>query len=361
LDFYKLYKTCEKAYATIPQQIRFLNGRALPPLQIVFELTYRCNLTCEFCYQRREEDQLSVKHSRDELRLDEIQSIIKQTPPWTLIIFSGGEIFIRKDILEILHHTAQKRRFHIVTNGTYITSEIAEELVKMGITSVGVSIEGPEDINDGIRGRNTFSKATSATQMLIDYREKHGKRFPLLNLKTTISYDNVAHLIDIIDIAKRLSVNYCTFQIMNTSLMISGMYFHDTLDPYHMPPPQIADFPLEILEEQLNLIHQTAMEAGVKVRFLPDLTTKQILDHYACRLDIKHYLCTAPWTGLNISATGDVFPCLNHRIGNLREERLMQIWNNERYRNFRLSLMSKGQFAGCHGCCDLIPKLSQRD
>ena len=34
----------------------------------------------------------------------------------------------------------------------------------------------------------------------------------------------------------------------------------------------------------------------------------------------------------------------------------MKLWNNGKYRDFRQSLIKNGQFAGCRGCCDLVPK-----
>jgi len=356
MDLYGIYKSIERLYATVPQRLRFLKGKALPPLQLVFELTYRCNLRCEFCYQRREEDQLGVKYDRDELTADEIRSIIAQTAPWTLIIFSGGEPFVRKDAMSILEDTVRRRRCHVVTNGTCITSEIAERMVDSGLTSLGISIEGPEEVHDRVRGRNTFSEATGAVRRVVDCRRQRGKRFPLVNLKTTITSENVEHLAGIVDLTQELGADYCSFQIMNTSVMISGMYLCDRLDQYRQRPPLISDFPLHVLEDQLHLISERAARSRVKVRFSPDLSGSEILGHYANQLDMHNYMCFAPWAGINVSPRGEVFPCLNYRIGSVRERPLMELWNGERYREFRLSLLTKGQFAACQGCCDLTPR-----
>ena len=67
--------------------------------------------------------------------------------------------------------------------------------------------------------------------MLVEQKQKQGKRFPLVNLKTTINYDNVGHLTEIVNQTERLHADYCSFQIINRSLMISGMYFYDNLSP----------------------------------------------------------------------------------------------------------------------------------
>ena len=356
MNLYALYKATERLYAAGPRLLGGFDGRALPPLQVVLELTYRCNLACEFCYQRREEDQLGVRSGRDELTPDEVRSIVTQTPPWTLIILSGGELFVRRDAMDILSATVKQRRTHVVTNGTCITPEIAEQIVSIGLTSVGISIEGSREINDRVRGHNSFARAVAAVNTLLDHKRRRGTRFPLVNLKTTITTTNVGNLEEVLGLALEMGVDYCSLQIMNTSVMISGLYLHSTLEQYGQQPPPIADFPLDLLEEQLRKVKESAAKSGVRLRLSPDLTSRQIRSHYANQIDLGDYLCLSPWTGMNVSATGEVFPCLNYRIGSLRDQRLMELWNGERYREFRRSLLTKGLFAGCRGCCDLTSR-----
>lgn len=250
MDQYRIYRMIERLYGRVPQRLPFLRGWAFPPLQVVFELTYRCNLRCKFCYQRREENQLGIEFGHDELTADEIGSIVAKTAPWTLIIFTGGEPFVRRDIMSILGGTARKRRCHVVSNGTCITPEIAQELVNMGLTSLGISIEGLEQVQDTIRGSGTFAKATAAARSVIEFRKQRGKRSPLVNVKTTITAENVAHLTEIVGLTQQLGADYCSFQIMNTSTMISGMYLQNDLKPYGQQPQPIQNVPLDVLEQQ---------------------------------------------------------------------------------------------------------------
>ncbi len=356
MDLYSLYRRGESLYTGIPKHVPFLRGWALPPLQVVFELTYRCNLACEFCFQRHQEEQLGVIPSRDELTADEIQSIVAQTLPWTVITLVGGEALMRKDALAIISATASKRPCHLVTNGTLITPKIADHLVSIGLTSVGISIEGRQEVHDRVRGSGTFAKATAAARLLIEYRRKRGKKRPLVNLKTTITEGNVDHLAEIVDLTRDLDADYCTLQIMNTSVMTSGMYFHHELDQYCQPTPPIIGFPLEILRAQLSLVRERAERSRVRVRFSPNLAPSQFLRHYSSQVNMGDFSCLTPWTVANVSASGEVFPCLNYSIGNLRQHRLLTLWNSERYRTFRRLLLRDGLFAGCQGCCDLIAR-----
>ena len=355
LDLYALYRFAERSYTSVSKHLP--GGYALPPLQMVIELTYRCNLQCEMCYQRRQMEQLHLRPGgpATELSAKEIQHIVAQTPPWGLIIFTGGEPFVRSDILDILAYAARKRRCHVVTNGTRITPEIVRTLVDLRILSVGFSVDGNQVVHDSIRGiAGSFERTMAAMRELRQCRQRKGQRLPLINLKTTITASNVSDLVRIVDIAKQAGADYCTYQIVNNSLLTSGMQLSEEMAPYSDPPAPIVDFPVDMLREQLEQLDRTSSDDAPSIRFSPGIVPDEIIAHYANKLDVRSYTCGAPWSGLNVSAYGDVFPCFNYRMGNLRESTLGAIWNGHRYRNFRQVLRRQGLFAGCVGCCDLV-------
>ncbi len=353
VNYYKLYYTLEHLYTSVSR--RLPAGYALPPLQVVFELTYRCNLKCSFCYQRRQVDQLGVRASDKarELTADEIKEIIRHTPLWSLIVFTGGETLLRKDALEIIAYAAQKRRCHIVTNGTYITAEVAEALVDIGVMSVGISLDGDAQLHDKIRGvPGTFERVLQAIKDIHRFRAEKRRKWPLINIKTTISHSNVAHLHQIVAIAEEVQADFCTFQMMNNSIHISGLTTNDDLLLYTTKPAPIENFDLVTLERELAALAQPRGKKPV-IRFIPSLSPNEYVMHYDNRINPKDYWCQTPWATLNISAYGDVFPCLNYYVGNLRMEGLAKVWNNVRFRTFRQALRQNGLFPDCAGCCDL--------
>jgi MoaA/NifB/PqqE/SkfB family radical SAM enzyme len=355
LDLYTLYHFAERLYTGFSRHLP--GGYALPPLQMVIELTYRCNLKCEMCFQRRQMEQLHLRPGgpAQELSLEEIQQIIAQTPPWCLIIFTGGEPFVRTDILDILAYAAQKRRCHVVTNGARITSEFAHALVDLRVLSIGFSIDGDRALHDRIRGvEGTFDRAIAAMREVRQHRQGAGRQWPLINFKTTITASNVRDLTHIVEVARQAGADYCTYQIVNTSLLTSGLQLNDEITPYFAAPDPIEEFDLEALRSQLQHLDQMRSDSGPTIRFSPNIPPQEIVAHYANKLDVRSYTCGAPWSGVNVSAYGDVFPCFNYRIGNLRENTLPALWNGTRYRVFRRALKRQGLFAGCVGCCDLV-------
>jgi MoaA/NifB/PqqE/SkfB family radical SAM enzyme len=355
VDAYSLIASIARMYGRIPARTSLLRGWAPPPLFLVLELTYRCNLRCPYCYLLDPGRARTEDPDNAELTAQEIGSVIDQTPPWTLILLSGGEIQVRADLPEILQTVIKRRRCHIFTNGTLVTTEDAAEWVRLGVSSIAISLEGPEDVHDSLRGVGTFDRTLAGIKALVEQRTMQRKKTPRINLKTTILAGNAGCLSDCVRIAEAAGVDYCTFQVLNTTTRLGGRSLQTSLN-YSGYPPAINDFPLHLLDQQLQAIERLASTSTVKIRILPALPRSSVLSHYDNRLRIRDYNCLSPWTVSYVSPCGDVYPCLNFRAGSVREEPLRRIWNNRRYRQFRREILESGLFPDCRGCCDLLQR-----
>src|SRR5438034_2173828 len=121
------------------------------PLQIVFEVTHRCNLACEYC----------DRHTPlpNELELEEILQIIREFVEIGMIgmTLDGGDPLVRTDIDEIVDDLARLDvRIVINTNGILIPKKLAS--VKKAAL-VNVSLDGSEQYHDSMRGDGSFEKA----------------------------------------------------------------------------------------------------------------------------------------------------------------------------------------------------------
>ena len=107
------------------------------PLRVMFELTYRCNFRCRHCYVP-----YSYRKKR-ELKTKELVTILDQLAKIGCFYlgFTGGEPFMRKDIMEILWY-AKKLGFELIiyTNGSLINEEIAQELQRLAPNKVDITI-----------------------------------------------------------------------------------------------------------------------------------------------------------------------------------------------------------------------------
>jgi MoaA/NifB/PqqE/SkfB family radical SAM enzyme len=355
VDYFKTAARLIRIYGSIPRCIPFMNGRALPPLFLFLELTYRCNLRCPYCYVYPAGKKPRLAEL-EELTAAEIAHIVDQTPPWTLIFLSGGEPLVRKDFANIVERAAQKRLCHIYTNGTMISQADAEQWVAVGVSSVAFSVDGPEGVHDAIRGRGTYSSTMSAVEILSRAKRRTGKQFPLINLRSTITARNADSLTEMVCVAEKAGADYCTFQVLNHTTRLGGIDLQDNLECNLQLPP-IKAFPTHTLADQLSRLRNAASSA-IRVRILPDLPASALLSHYENRLQTRDYRCASPWTVMYVSPYGEVYPCLNYRVGNLRKQPLWKLWNGHRYRQFRLRLLRRGLFSDCRGCCDLLRRRS---
>ena len=117
---------------------------------VVWNMGRRCNLKCIHCYaQSRDieyEDELTTQQGKEL-----IDDLAQFGSP--VILFSGGEPTMRKDLPELAMHARDKgMRAVISTNGTLIDEKMAKVLKDIGLSYVGVSLDGMRETNDKFRG-----------------------------------------------------------------------------------------------------------------------------------------------------------------------------------------------------------------
>jgi len=119
------------------------------PWTVHFELTYRCNFRCRHCYTVPEE-------CGQELALSEIKRIIRELEEMGTmgLVFSGGEIFLRRDLMDILDFACKRFHVNLLTNGSYIDRERAHKLKEIGISGVEISLYGDKNFHDSLTGVN---------------------------------------------------------------------------------------------------------------------------------------------------------------------------------------------------------------
>ncbi|HLF55375.1 MAG TPA: radical SAM protein, partial [Thermoanaerobaculia bacterium] len=100
MNYTGIYRTLFDAYRALPYALG--RGRAFPPLHVFIELTYRCNVRCDFCQFFEFEDRAARKPFGDELRFEEIEAVLSELPRFSFVSFTGGELFLRRDVLDIL-------------------------------------------------------------------------------------------------------------------------------------------------------------------------------------------------------------------------------------------------------------------
>jgi len=143
---------------------------------VVWNITRRCNLKCVHCYA----------HAKDipfdnELTTEEGKGLIDDLSAFgsPVMLFSGGEPLVRKDLPQLAAYAVEKgMRAVISTNGTLITPKMARTLKEIGLSYVGISLDGMQEINDRFRGiTGAFKSALEGIKNSQDAGIKVGLRF----------------------------------------------------------------------------------------------------------------------------------------------------------------------------------------
>src|SRR6476620_6451783 len=180
------------------------------PMGAVYEATMRCNLHCEFCYVG---DLLNIEGQwREEMTLDALKRAFPDDPGLQVSL-TGGEIFMRKDIMSVLDLFREKGYAcgYLTTNGTIITEERAEalaDLAAMGfLKHISVSIDGPGELHDVARGlKGTFERTTAGLKRLQEAARRKGA--PLrVSINTTVAHESLEALDKMVDVAQELGVD----------------------------------------------------------------------------------------------------------------------------------------------------------
>ncbi len=159
---------------------------------VVWNMTRRCNLKCVHCYAQAKDIEFE-----NELSTEEGKALIDDLANYgsPVILFSGGEPTLRKDLPELAAYAREKgMRAVISTNGTLIDRDLAKRLKDVGLSYVGVSLDGIRETNDRFRGmKGAFDAALRGLHNCQEEGIKVGLRF-------TINKQNVRDIPAIFDI-----------------------------------------------------------------------------------------------------------------------------------------------------------------
>jgi 12,18-didecarboxysiroheme deacetylase len=145
---------------------------------VVWNVGQRCNLKCVHCYSQSKDEEYP-----GELNTKEAKAMLDGLAEYgaPVILFSGGEPLMRKDLMELITYAKDKGlRAVISTNGTLITEEKAEELKQFGLSYVGISLDGLKETNDKFRGvEGAFDDALQGIRNCLKLGIKVGLRFTI--------------------------------------------------------------------------------------------------------------------------------------------------------------------------------------
>jgi MoaA/NifB/PqqE/SkfB family radical SAM enzyme len=105
---------------------------------------------------------------------------------------------------------------------------------------------------------------------------------------------------------------------------------------------------------QLKTIKDKQRQMPFRVYTYPEMDPDDLARYYSAKPRYLKSTCCSRWSRVDIMPDGTVTPCLSYKVGNIRKESFMHIWNSSRYRDFRKKLNRQGAWPGCIRCCGLF-------
>ena len=170
---------------------------------VVWNMTRRCNLKCVHCYAKSEDISYDNELTHEQA-IAMIDDLAEFGVP--VLLFSGGEPLVHPRLVDYARYAVSKgMRAVISTNGTLITREKAKTLKEIGLSYVGISLDGLEETHDKFRGvKGSFQKAMKAIENCQEAGIKVGLRF-------TINKRNVQDIPGIFDLLEEKNIPRACF------------------------------------------------------------------------------------------------------------------------------------------------------
>lgn len=300
-----------------------MGARALKlgmPLSVQLDLTFRCNERCIHCYLDHED--------HGEMTTAEIRDLLDQLAAAGVFFLnlSGGEIFMRKDLFEIVAY-ARKLQFSVKlkTNAVMVREKKAARIAELGVESVQISLYShkPEVHDEITKLPGSFKRTMEGARLL----KQHGVKVSFANV---LMKHNVDDYPQVQALAAELGVGY------NVDATITPMMDGDR-----------SILALNVDAGKLEGIFRDASLTGGSTEAFcaPPPGPMPEADAY------DTLPCSAGHTAAYVSPYGEVFPCVQfpYRVGNIREQKFIDIWRDSPQLK-EVRSISVGDLQGCSSC-----------
>ena len=298
---------------------------AAPPV-VVWNFTNKCNLKCRHCYQEageRLEGELDLTH-----RLDIVDQLADEDV--FAIAFSGGEPLMDKDIWRVAERAHERSLYiSIATNGTLITSKVAQRMTESGVDYVEISLDSTRpEAHDAFRGIPGFWKR--AVQGIENAKAEGSLE---IGIASTITQMNFAEIENLIEFARNLGADkFYAFNFIPTGRGKNMVHMDLT--------PQQREEMLNILYEHYlkgDIVCLTTSPQYARVCMMNSNEQLAPSSHYSTAKGEQGRMlaefiggCGVGRAYCSIQPDGIVTPCVFMPIpvGDLKEKKFIDIWND---------------------------------
>lgn len=320
--------------------------------QGLLDVTFKCNLRCQFCGVWCDEN----PRWKNELSEDEWLRVIDDLADYGCerIYLSGGEPTILPGFGRMIKHASE--RGMVVTfnsNGTRLGHWTAE--ICSYADMVYISIDAPDERHDIIRGvEGTFERAVDGIKQLIDYKHKNGYSKPRIHISTVLSQINADCIPEMVTFADELGVDILSLHYVCASPMHSveqsilngECVSSDRFAVLDDEKLYVDADGLKAIRSGLNNIPETknVWVLADPIRSLPDESFRTGNFPIKRCVNISNVLMVMP------DGATTICPHLaNYSMGNVSDYSIRDIWESDARKQLK-SHLGKQLFPVCRNC-----------
>ncbi|PKN75747.1 MAG: hypothetical protein CVU52_05875 [Deltaproteobacteria bacterium HGW-Deltaproteobacteria-10] len=292
-----------------------------------FYITGRCNLNCDYCWQRETPESISenTKTGRNELSGDEWIKIIKSVPKLSFVGLTGGEPLIHPEFKKIIEYMGGRLPYTVNTNGVLLNEDILTKLIKYKATNLSISLDGFSDVHDLSRKRpGLFDHIVEAIGRLNTLKKKMHSAKPSLTIKTVLLDSLLERLDEFYGFCdKVLKADCLNISVMKTTAHAQYDFrtYEGLKEIRNIGTPECYKYSYsDKIPEALNNLLEISKRKKCKVLIYPRMHDKHSLE-LLFKADGKGIFdsCYIPMSLMVILADGSIIPCLSVKIANIRE------------------------------------------
>lgn len=319
------------------------------PLFVAIGDRYQCNYRCIFCewfspLVKKKRPQVT---SSDCLTLIVYKKLVKELSALgTKVILIGNieEPFLDTDLIEKIKYTKEQNlKCFLITNGSRINEENAEQLVNLKLDYLNVSLNaGTPETYPRIHTtetQETFRRITSMVSLIEGIKEKNKTDLPLIRLSMVVCNRNYQDVMKFIELCQETGVkNALIKRVINATEEIT--------------------YELALTTEQEEETKQSLVDA-LKYAKEHDINVDMEWTEWTNPQENQlkgNIPCYYGWLFSVVDADGNVYPCCfqdrnsSCAIGNIGKDDFSTLWFSQKYQDFRKSFkdIDKRKQIGCN-------------
>ncbi|VXB18101.1 conserved hypothetical protein [Flavobacterium sp. 9AF] len=335
------------------------------PEWIVLGVNNVCNLHCKMCdvgtktLETNFAQNLIGTHPLN-MPLDLIKKVIDQVAihyPKAKLGYAFTEPLVYPHLETSLQYAKEKNIKTTITTNALTLKQNAKRLVDANLGELYISLDGPEEIHNKIRGhKKSFQKAIEGIEDIFKLNPKQP-----VSVFCVITEWNIGYLKEFIAFFKDfplkeigfMHTNFTPQSVADNHNLIWKTKYKATAS--NIDEINIDNYNLELLWNEIQEIKNE--KTSFKVIFSPEISSKdKLIEFYHNPEKIIGKRCNDVFSNIMIKSDGSVIPshgrCYNLNLGNIYNNSLKEIWNTNVLKEFRSDLIkNNGLLPACSRCC----------